>query len=497
MMKYLKILSFVLVLFFMIGCEESNPSYTTEEIIESIEIGYQESDNQNHVTKSLNFPLESSLDSNIKISWISDQPSVIDYFGTVNRPDDDTVVDVTFTVDNYGSKFSQVLSFTVIGKNQVIETTYTINYYLQNLENDEYTLSDSKVILSEVGDNIVINPVNQTGYTLNTNVSILTGKVIENGDLTLDIYYDRNVYQVELLDGSTVIDTLSVKHGDVIALDNPEKDDFDFVEWRKEGSTAPFDFDQVITSHLVLNAIFKAKDDPYVYTGYYQGADGLYGLDLISFLNNLISDYKYYSYDAARYILDETDADPNNSNNVILVYSGESISNEWDCAGGTCVWNREHVWPQSLLDYDTTMSSDIHNLKPSDPSYNSSRGNKYFGNETTPQTYEPRDEVKGDIARILFYMDIMYDELSLINANEGTTYEMGKLEVLLEWHGLDPVDDFERNRNEVIYSYQNNRNPFIDHPEFVDKIYDDNTSQTSLEIPHGILEHMILEQNRV
>ena len=65
--------------------------------------------------------------------------------------------------------------------------------------------------------------------------------MIENGDLTLDIYYDRNVYIVELLDGSTVIDTLSVKHGDVIALDNPEKDDFDFVEWRKEGSTAKRD----------------------------------------------------------------------------------------------------------------------------------------------------------------------------------------------------------------------------------------------------------------
>jgi endonuclease I len=185
-------------------------------------------------------------------------------------------------------------------------------------------------------------------------------------------------------------------------------------------------------------------------------------------------------------MLDETDRDPNQSGNLILVYLGTSVSGVWD-SGNT--WNREHVWPQSLLgvsaDNSTVNSaSDLHNLKPSDPAENSSRGNKFFGNSTTSQTYEPRDEVKGDIARILFYMDIMYDELSLIEANEGNTYQMGNLDALLAWHIEDPVDDFEMYRNQKIEAFQGNRNPFIDHPEFADKIYGSTQTTSIYEVTY-------------
>ena len=82
----------------------------------------------------------------------------------------------------------------------------------------------------------------------------------------------------------------------------------------------------------------------------------------------------------------------------------------------------------------------------------------------------------------------MYPELTLDDVgldNEGNTYTpegaiMGKLSVLLNWHKEDPVDDFERNRNEVIYGYQRNRNPFIDHPEFVHYIFEDVKPETDL-----------------
>ena len=150
-----------------------------------------------------------------------------------------------------------------------------------------------------------------------------------------------------------------------------------------------------------------------------------------------------------------------------MIYTGWSVSGVWD-AGAT--WNREHVWPQSLLGYDTTMSADLHNLKPADPGTNSSRSNKYYDYMTTSASYEPRDEVKGDVARILFYMMIRYSALDLVDTAPNT-YQMGLLGVLLEWHYLDPVDDFERNRNEVIYSYQNNRNPFIDYEHFAELIF--------------------------
>ncbi|QLY39855.1 DUF5011 domain-containing protein [Hujiaoplasma nucleasis] len=207
---------------------------------------------------------------------------------------------------------------------------------------------------------------------------------------------------------------------------------------------------------------------------YYDDAEGLQGTALEQALHTIISDYTYVTYDDARYILDETDQDPNNPNNVILVYTQQSVDGEWYCPSGSCTWNREHVWPQSLLGYDSVMSADLHNLKPADPGTNSSRSNKYFDNLTTASTYEPPDEVKGDIARILFYMVIMYDNLDLVDV-APSTYEMALLEVLLSWHELDPVDDFERNRNDVIYSYQGNRNPFIDYEEFVELIFGDHS----------------------
>lgn len=201
---------------------------------------------------------------------------------------------------------------------------------------------------------------------------------------------------------------------------------------------------------------------------YYYSAQGLTGNALFLELRDVINTGKVFvSYDDARYILDDSDADPNNPGNVILVYLGTSVSGTWD-SGAT--WNREHVWPQSLLNYNNTMTSDLHNLKPSNPNENSSRGNKYYDNVTTSSTYEPRDEVKGDVARILFYMMTMYSVLDLVNSSPSV-YEMALLNVLLQWHELDPVDDFERNRNEVIYSHQKNRNPYIDYPEFVELIW--------------------------
>ena len=208
---------------------------------------------------------------------------------------------------------------------------------------------------------------------------------------------------------------------------------------------------------------------------YYDDAEGLEGDSLESALRTIINNgFNGVSYGDTRYNLDDTDADPNNSSNLILVYEQTSVSGVWD-SGST--WNREHVWPQSLLGIsvdngDINAASDLHNLKPADPGTNSSRSNKYFDWTTTPSTYEPPNEVKGDIARILFYMVIMYDNLELVDG-EPSTYQMGALQTLLAWHELDPVDDFERNRNEVIYGIQGNRNPFIDYEHFVELIFGD------------------------
>lgn len=486
MKKILWMATILLSVFILFSCEAlETPTYTTQQIIDALEIEYQEGDSKDHVTGNMVFPLTSPLDEKIKISWISDAPSIIDYFGTVNRPDDDTSVDVTYTVDNYGSKFSGVITFTVIGDDDTVDpvlSQYTVNYYYENILDDEYTLVESNEISDTVGKNVFINPENVEGFVVNNELSITTGTILDDDSLTLYVYYNRKIYTVMLYDQDQLISELTVKHGATLTLEDPLKEDYEFLEWRKQNEVTAYDLSTPVTSNLTLKAIFKAIDDPYTYTGYYEGADGLEGDQLIIFLNQLInSTFDGVTYGDARYMLDETDRDPNQSGNLILVYLGTSVSGVWD-SGNT--WNREHVWPQSLLgvsaDNSTVNSaSDLHNLKPSDPAENSSRGNKFFGNSTTSQTYEPRDEVKGDIARILFYMDIMYDELSLISANEGNTYEMGNLDALLVWHIEDPVDDFEMYRNEKIEAFQGNRNPFIDHPEFVDKIYG-NTQNVSM-----------------
>ena len=132
------------------------------------------------------------------------------------------------------------------------------------------------------------------------------------------------------------------------------------------------------------------------------------------------------------------------------------------------------------------------NLKPVDSSINTFRGEKDFDNggeivlngniETScyssSSTFEPRDEVKGDIARIILYMDVRYEggagEPNLVVVDGLTTYpypQIGDKSTLLEWHVQDPPDAFEKRRNDVIFKWQGNRNPFIDYPEFVNYLY--------------------------
>ncbi len=203
------------------------------------------------------------------------------------------------------------------------------------------------------------------------------------------------------------------------------------------------------------------------------------------------------------FILPESDEDPQNSNNVILLYTGRSQAKS-TFGGGANEWNREHTWAKSHGDFgnDPPCGTDAHMIRPTDVSVNSDRGNKDFdeGGQQhseatqcyfTEYTWEPRDAVKGDVARIILYMDVRYEgtngelDLTAVDAvNTSPAPEHGRLSTLLEWHEQDPPDAFEMNRNNVVYSYQGNRNPFIDHPEFVNNIWNPSA---------GIAEKIILD----
>ena len=224
---------------------------------------------------------------------------------------------------------------------------------------------------------------------------------------------------------------------------------------------------------------------------YYKNAMNKSGETLKAALHNIIKGHTKLSYKQVWQGIKDTDEDPNNPNNVILLYTGRSQSKSSN-GSGVNDWNREHVWAKSHGNFGTTAGpgTDLHHLRATDASVNSTRGHLDFDNggqihsEATgcrydSDSWEPRDQVKGDVARMLFYMAVRYEgdngevDLELNDrVNNGTAPYMGRLSVLLKWNEQDPVDEIERRRNDIIYNkYQHNRNPFIDHPEWANAIW--------------------------
>jgi hypothetical protein len=250
-------------------------------------------------------------------------------------------------------------------------------------------------------------------------------------------------------------------------------------------------------------------------TYYPTSLTGLKGSELLNSLASLLDNtHLYYtSYDDVRGAMAYADEDYYHQDQIIELYTGANISNTWN--NGT-TYNREHVWCKNLsgdLYKNVTSStrgagSDIHQLKPCLTSINSSRGDKpyadlnqegtslIYNNKNTGTYYsgtgfEPRNSVKGDIARILMYMYTHYSNEISANASHSDTTKgntsgalaiqnivytslntaQASWDLLLKWNQLDPVDSFEMKRNEYCASITGVRNPYIDHPEFAEMIF--------------------------
>ncbi|MFW5473434.1 endonuclease [Knoellia sp. CPCC 206450] len=224
---------------------------------------------------------------------------------------------------------------------------------------------------------------------------------------------------------------------------------------------------------------------------YYATAAGKSGTALRSALHGIISKQTVLTYDQVWDALKDTDQDPKNASNVIEIYSGRSIAKS-DNGGGVDQWNREHVWAKSHGDFGTANGpgTDVHHLRPEDVTVNSDRGNLDFDNGGSAvnqcadcwrdaDSFEPRDAVKGDVARMILYMAVRYeggDGWPNLEPNEsvnsGSAPYIGRLSVLKSWSAGDPPDAFEKRRNDRIHAqWQGNRNPFIDHPEWVASIW--------------------------
>ena len=268
--------------------------------------------------------------------------------------------------------------------------------------------------------------------------------------------------------------------------------------------------------HIISSLIYSQ-----IPNGYYNGVDTLEGNPLKVALHNIIDEHTEFPYTSTSTdvwdILKQTDKDPNDSTKVILFYTGWSVdaAQEWNSGNG---WSREHIWSKSRGDFGSKKGAgtDAHHLRPADPSVNSAKNNRWFdtcsvpyvdnGNYTgcftssTKWVWQPRDEVKGDVARMVFYMATRYEgtngepDLELIDYlpvdNNTSDPVYAKLSTLIQWHYEDSVDEFERKRNDIIYyDFQNNRNPFIDHPEYVGLIWDNNVGITKIESSSNLKIH--------
>jgi hypothetical protein len=252
--------------------------------------------------------------------------------------------------------------------------------------------------------------------------------------------------------------------------------------------------------------------------GYYNSLNGLSGASLKLALQNIIADSAVihaHNYGDIFTILNEADHNPKNGNQVWLMYV-ETPRAKLDLqtsGSGSGKWNREHIFPQSRGGFANGTSdipdginvyvpsnandllaghADAHHLRAEDATENSTRNNKDYGTDYGGPTGN-QGSWKGDVARALFYMCVRYNGLNLVSGNpdDTTKFTLGDLDSLLAWHTLDARDDFEMNRNNYIYTWQRNRNPFIDLPQLASYIWGTNAGQVfNLNLGQQEIEHL-------
>ncbi|NML70781.1 endonuclease I [Chryseobacterium sp. RP-3-3] len=265
--------------------------------------------------------------------------------------------------------------------------------------------------------------------------------------------------------------------------------------------------------------------------GYYDGTAGLTGYPLKTKLSQIITgghlDKGYNllwtaygttdrddTYENDNTILDFYSENPSGTDPYTFQYSTGQCGSGGFQVEGDC-YNREHLLPQSFFYSASPMKNDIHFIVPTDGWVNTMHSDLPYGEVFDPlkislngskrgdntfpgysdKVFEPLDEFKGDIARMLLYFVTRYEnQLPGFNSTaasplDGSTdrgFKEWYLNMLLYWNSKDPVSQREINRNNASYTYQGNRNPFIDHPDFINQIWT-STLTVDTEAPSQVI----------
>ncbi len=252
-------------------------------------------------------------------------------------------------------------------------------------------------------------------------------------------------------------------------------------------------------------------------SGYYNTATGS-GYSLKTQLHHIIDDHNSVSYSGLWSAYADTDIDPEDgyiwdmysenpsgADPYNFTYGSNQCGNY---SGESSCYNREHSFPKSWFNDASPMYTDIFHVVPTDGYVNGRRGNYPFGEVGSASwtslngcklgsssisgysgtVFEPIDEFKGDFARIYFYMATRYEDVlyswssPMLDGSTDQVYEDWALEMLIDWHNNDPVSQKEIDRNNEIYSnVQGNRNPFVDHPEYVNAIWGSSNAVVTID----------------
>ncbi|MCB0451189.1 MAG: endonuclease, partial [Confluentibacter sp.] len=449
----------------------------------------------------------------------------LDFEEPVKAYADATLIDVLIyeTNDSDGNEFVPI--FSAFNPNiQIINEGANNNANSIQRNNDgSYTVKAPTPRQLNDGSGIVLNgiliTVAQTSYNEGDTFDIVfTSEQTVTSDLNFSIVFNNGTFNTSDFTGNT---SITIPNGSNTASTSITLVDDAFDEGDEEmllkvsGLVSPNyslnnnlrirvvdnDF-QVAPFGTPINPTYNtvASTQP---TGYYNSLDGKSGSVLRQAMQDIIAEegvVRAQTYTDIIDILKEADQNPANSNQVWLVYKeiGRAKLDYQTTSNSLGKWNREHTFPRSRggfnsinlddiadgknLFWNTTAdslrhgNSDAHALRAADGLENSSRGNQFYGQYNGPSG--TLGTFKGDVARSVFYMAVRYNGLEIVNGYpEGITGQFGDLATLLEWHRNDPPDDFEMNRNNVVYTWQFNRNPFIDHPDLVEYLWGNSVGQ--------------------
>lgn len=421
------------------------------------------------------------------------------------------------------SNLMSILNLTVSTAD--VETTSSISKSVQRKNDGTYEVKAPTPGVNNDGSGVVLNYVSvstsQTSYNEGESFNIIftTSQVVTGSNLNISFTLNNGnfdtddfsgIVNVTIPVGQTTSQTSitlfddSFDEGDEEMLINVQALPLGYVSNNNNITIRIYDNDYIVQAYgTPLNPTFGLVT-PTIPIGYYDSLEGLSGNALKQAVQDIIANptiVRAHNYGDIEFILKEADKNPLNSNQVWQMYveSPRAILDYQVGSSNIGVWNREHIFPQSRGGFSGGTSStadgigvwlptnaddilsghaDAHHLRAEDGAENSTRSNRDYGSDYNGPTGS-QGSWNGDVARALFYMAVRYNGLNLVNGNpsDAIVGQMGDLASLLTWNTTDPRDDFEMNRNNYIYTWQMNRNPFIDYPLLADYIFGANFGQ--------------------